>query len=255
MNFSVGSWSFHELYEADKINLFGYLQALKYRYQLSSADIWTGMMTSTADDYVRKVQQTLKEESMTVACLATDATVWHDNPEMRKRNRATIDQYIEIASTLGAETLRIDIGIQSTAISDEQFSYAAETYRHYAGIAQSRGFRLGPQTHQPAMQVPSNVERMVKAVANPAFGVIIDVERWVEDIESGDERCAPYAMLVHFDSSRTTTRQRLEQKVSTFLQADYQGCWSLEYRLGGSEYLGVAADLAELRRTVHQLSQ
>lgn len=251
MTFSVGSWSFHELYESGELTIFGYLESLKYRYHLNSADIWAGMLASSDEDYIQKIKGTLVTEGISLSCLATDVQIWHDDPATRDRNRQDIHRYLDIASTLGAEILRIDVGARTPQLTAEQFKYVVEQYQAYAHIAKQRGFRVGPQTHQPAAQVPRNVKRLVEAVASPSFGIILDVDRWLEDQEIGDELCAQYAMLVHFDSSRTTTRQVLDSKVQMLVQAGYQGCWSLEYRLGGNEYLGVACDLAELRRAVY----
>lgn len=250
MKFSVGSWSFHELYGAGKLNIFGYFESVKYRYHLDSVDIWTGMLTSTDEEYIQTIKASLNEEGMSLACLATDAHIWNDDAEIRERNNQLIRRYIEIAKTLGAETLRLDVGASNPELSDEQFDYIVKQYQSYAHTAKESGFRVGPQTHSPAAQVPKNVKRLVEAVSSSGFGIIVDVDRWIEDKELGDEMCAPYAMLLHFDSSRTTTREQLESKVQLFVDSGYKGCWSLEYRLGGSEYLGVACDLAELRRAV-----
>lgn len=250
--FSIGSWSFHELHAAGKMSIFGYLESIKYRYQLDSADIWSGMLLSEEDDYVQMLVDTLRDEGISVASLAVDgADVWDDDPSIRERNYRRALAYIDIARKLGAKTLRFDVGGRTSELTEEQLDFMATRYREYAHLAHDSGFRVGPQTHAPAAQVPRNIKRLFEAVDSPAFGVIIDVSRWIEEQDIGDELCTPYAMHLHFDSSRTSTYEALEKKVRMFVSSGYRGCWSLEYRLGGSEYLGVASDLANLRRAVY----
>ncbi len=249
--FSIGSWSFHELFEAGKMNLFGYLESLKYRYHLRDADIWSEMILSVEDDYIQLLKHTLEEEDISLACLASDGTgIWHRDPEIREQHHQLALRYLDIATTLGAHMLRIDPGSTGAELTEEEFDFVVNRYREYAHIARERGFYVGPQTHQPAVQVPTNVKRLYDAISSDAFGIVLDVDRWLVDESVGDEMCAPYARHVHFDSSRTKSSNELEGKVAILQKAGYSGCWALEYRLGSSEYLGVAVDLAELKRAV-----
>ena len=74
---SIGSWSFHQLFASGQMNLFGYLQALKYRYHLRAADIWSGMIERRDDDYVSMVARVLQEEQIAVCHIAADeARAW-----------------------------------------------------------------------------------------------------------------------------------------------------------------------------------
>lgn len=255
LNFAIGSWSFHELYEAGKMNLFGYVESTKYRYHLSHVDIWTGMMHSTEDLYIQRVRQTLTEEDLTLACLATDGTsLWDDDESIRTKQEQAARRYLQIAATLGAKVLRIDLGVRTPSLTHEQFDFLVTRYREYAHIAYESGFVVAPQTHQPAAQVPDNLIRLYEAISSPGFGVILDVSRWVEDTQQGDEKCAPYVVHVHFDSSRTRTLPELQEKVRVLHRAGYRGCWALEYRQGESEHLGVARDLADLQQAVFRVT-
>jgi len=251
-NYSVGSWSFHGLFHAGRMNLFGYLESMKYRYRLQHADIWNGMMASTDAAYVEQIRASLREEGMKVACLNVDAAdVWHDDAEARERNHAKALAYLDIARTLEVETLRIDMGIHTPDISDEQFAFLADRYREYAKFAQDNGFRVGPQTHQPASQVPGNLRRLNEAVASPAFGIVLNVNRWEADKERGDEIVAPFTMHAQFDRAFVDfAGPQLQEKIQVLQRAGYQGCWSLEFRGGANEYLEVEHDLLTIRRAV-----
>lgn len=251
-SYSIGSWSFHALHEAGKMNLFGYLESIKYRYRLQHADIWNGMMLSTDDDYIASVRDTLKEEGLTVACLNVDgADVWHDDPSIREQNYQKALVYLNIAREWGVQMLRIDMGIHTMEMSDEQFDFCVQRYKDYARFAQKHGFRVGPQTHQPASQNPNNLKKLNEAINEPAFGIVLNVSRWMSDQDIGDAIVAPFTSHVQFDRAFVDfSGVELLEKIQLFNENKYQGCWSLEFRGGADEYIEVEHDLVTLRRAV-----
>jgi hypothetical protein len=251
-HYSVGSWSFHGLFHAGKMNLFGYLESMKYRYRLHHADIWNGMLLSTEEPYIQSIKDTLAEEGMKVACLNVDAAdVWHDDPAIRERNYQRATTYLDIARSWGVDTLRIDMGINALTMTDEQFEFLVKRYREYAKFAQNHGFRVGPQTHQPGSQSPHNLRRLNDAVASDAFGIVLNVNRWETDKEHGDEIVAPFTMHAQFDRAFVDfTGPQLQQKIQVLQAGGYKGCWSLEFRGGSNEYLEVEHDLLTIRRAV-----
>jgi len=255
--FSVGSWSFHALFETGKMSLFGYLESIKYRYRLDSADIWNGMLLTTEDDYIQSIKDTLDEEEITVANLAVDgADVWHDDPIIREQNHQKALRYLDIARRWGVKVLRIDMGINSLELTDEQFEFCVKRYSEYAKFANDYGFQVGPQTHQPASQSPRNLKRICNELSSPAFGIILNVNRWLVDKEIGDKMTAPRTIHAQFDRAFVDfSGSELLQKVQLLNQAGYKGCWSLEFRGGINEYLEVEHDLLNIRRAVKSLSE
>jgi hypothetical protein len=254
--FSVGSWSFHSLFESGKMSLFGYLESMKYHYRTNSADIWNGMFLSIEEDYIKSIKDTLEEEEITVANLAVDgADVWHDDPLIREQNYQKALRYLDIARKWGVKVLRIDMGINAVEFNEEQFEFCVERFREYAQFAKDYGFQVGPQTHQPASQSPRNLKRICNEIASPAFGIILNVNRWLVDKEIGDEMVAPHTIHAQFDRAFVDfSGSELLQKVQLLNQAGYKGCWSLEFRGGINEYLEVEHDLLDIRRAVRQLS-
>ncbi|GIQ67334.1 sugar phosphate isomerase/epimerase [Xylanibacillus composti] len=250
--YSIGSWSFHALFEAGKMNVFGYLESIKYRYRLQHADIWNGMLASTEPAYIASIHETLKEEELVVANLAVDgADIWHDDPGVREHNAQKARAYLEIARKWGVQALRIDLGIHDKTMTEEQFECCVKRYQEYAQFAADHGFRVGPQTHQLAAQVPSNLKRLAEAVSSPAFGIVLNVNRWEAEHDKGDEIAAPITMHAQLDRAFVDfTGPELVQKIELLQQAGYQGCWSLEFRGGKDEYIETAHDLLTIQRAV-----
>ena len=59
MNITIASYAFYGLLGEGKIDVFGYLESVKHRYHLDTADIWNGMLVSTEPDYLAKVKEAM----------------------------------------------------------------------------------------------------------------------------------------------------------------------------------------------------
>ena len=247
---SIGSWSFHQLFASGQMNLFGYLQALKYRYHLRAADIWSGMIECRDDDYVSMVARVLREEQIAVCHIAVDeARAWDDDPEVRRAHHQVALEYLErVGPKWNAKTIRIDMGPRSSDMTAEQFDGIVERYQEYAKIADAHGMRIGPQNHYGPTTVAKTFLEVFEAVDHPAFGLVLDVGRWPQAVADSDTLVASSVIHTHFD--RQSQGSLLEQKVETIVNAGYRGAWSLEHRSGHDEYAEVASDLAALQRAL-----
>src|SRR5437868_5703342 len=81
---SILSYSFLGLFQAGKMDVFGYLESCRHRYGLDAANIWNGMLTSTDEAYLKKVREALDERNLSLCVLTTDNThVWDPDPAVR----------------------------------------------------------------------------------------------------------------------------------------------------------------------------
>ena len=80
MKISILSYSFRGLLGAGQMDVFGYLESVKYRYGLNAADIWAGRhphmgadgtLSETEEGYVRKVKDALEERELAPRTSAT----------------------------------------------------------------------------------------------------------------------------------------------------------------------------------------
>ena len=77
MQISIASYAFHGLLRLGRMDLFGYLEACRYRYHLGAADIWNGMAVSTDEDYLLSVREALDKRELELANLCVDgAHIW-----------------------------------------------------------------------------------------------------------------------------------------------------------------------------------
>lgn len=259
MNISIASYSFHGLKAAGTMDVFGYLEACRYRYGLSTADIWNGLISDNVDDYLnddflKKLKTALDERELTLVNYHADGChVWEDDAVTQTAHRELALRHLHAAELLGAKTVRIDAGGKGTAWTKQQFETIVSTFVDYSRIASNAGFRVGPESHWGPELVPDNMEALAKSVDHPSFGILLHLGHWENaPIEEGDRRAAKWAMHTHVDQK--TTETRLESAMKILLDAGYTGCWGVEHHSGRNEYADVAVQLATVKRAISKLA-
>ncbi len=241
MKLSIASYAFHGLLSEGKMDLFGYLESCRFRYQLHTADIWNGMITSTEEAYLAKIKQGLEERELELVNLCVDGPhIWEDDPEAREKNYQSALVYLHAAELLKARTIRIDAGVRADMFTEEQFDWIVKRYREYAQRAYDNGYRVGPENHWGAEVNPENMKRICEAVNHPGFGMLLHFRG-----NDGDAVMAPWAMHTHI--SWGITEGDLDKSIQTLMKAGYQGCWGIEHHSGKLEYARVAVQLAKVR--------
>lgn len=247
MKYSIASYSFHRMLHEGTMDVFGYLESIRYRYHLHAADIWNGMFASFEEDYLRKVRQAMDEKDMYLANLCVDgAELWNDDAEIRNQLYQNALQNLRAAEILGATTVRIDMGGRELTMTDEQFEYTVKRYKEYADVAGDHGFRVGPENHWGASRVPENIRKVYEAVNHQAFGILLHFENWDVDMENGDALCAKYAFHTHLAA---WVMPRCEEKLKLLHDVGYEGHLGIEHHSGQHEYSQVGWQLATAHNT------
>jgi len=259
MNISIASFSFHGLKAAGMMDVFGYLESCRYRYDLCTADIWNGLISNDVefylnDEFLKKLKTALDERELTLVNYHADGChVWEDDPDKRAAHRELSLRHLHAAKVLGARTVRIDAGGKGKMWTPQQMDAIVKTFGEFCRIAGDAGFRVGPESHWGPELEPDNMEALAKAVNHPAFGVLIHLGRWGDaPSDEGDRRLAKWAMHTHVDQK--TIETRLESAMKILLDAGYTGCWGVEQGDGRNEYAEIAVHLAAVKRAVSRLA-
>src|SRR5476649_2672301 len=116
MNISIASFSFHGAVADGTMDVFGYLEACRYRYHLNTADIWNGLLSSDVEiqlDPVRlmKVRKAMDERDLSCANYHADGChPWEADADVRAKHKELAYRHLKAAEVLGAKTVRIDTG-------------------------------------------------------------------------------------------------------------------------------------------------
>jgi len=251
-NISLASYSFHGMLGAGVRDVFGYLDALKYRYHLEWADIWTGFLPSLDDAFIRKVRQAMDDRGVRLANLCVDGPhLWCDDPAERATHRGMMLKYIEAARLLGARTIRIDFGGQEGhTMPDEAFDYLVKTYKEYCAICGDLDIQIGPENHWGWDRVPDYLDRVRAAVDHPAYGHLFHFANFFDEPERGLETVLKYAMHTHIAANTLPVAKELVRRLHA---AGYVGAYSVEHHSGKFERVRVDWQLGAVRNLISEL--
>ena len=249
---SIASYSFHKLLEDGMIDVFGYLESLRFRYGIPNADIWNGYIKEMNEDEIKKVRKALDDRGLTLANLCCDwAHPWSDDKiELEKQNQLAL-KMLRFAEILGAKTVRFDVGVQSDDITEAQFDYVAGKFSEYAKIGYNAGFVVGPENHWGASRRLSLQKRLYKEINSPGYGMLLHLGNWLletgETADGNDRAAAPMAVYTHVAYELAL---RAEEVLPPLREAGYKGVFGVEHHKEINEYHGVSAQLGRVMYAV-----
>ncbi len=253
-NISIDSYSFHQLLYDGKMDIFHFLETVKYRYDINAVGIWNAFLSNTDEEYLRKVKEALDEKDMVVSNIAVDkASIWDDDPKIRELNHKNALAHLRAAEILNAKSVRIDWGVRETVFTDAQFEFIVRRYKKYCKIASDNGFTVGPENHFGASLNPHLMIDIVNAVDHPAYKILVHLGRWNVDEKKGDEITASHAMHTHL--SKKISEENLEKKLKIFIEAGYQGFWGIECSSGKDEYTQAGNVVESIKRALNNILQ
>jgi len=249
MKLSIGGYSFFNTQQEGKMDIFGYLESVKYRYGLDTVDFWNGQFEGADfsklpdESFVHKVREAMDEKGMTLINYAVDgAHIWDADPEKREVLYERALAHLNIAEILGAKSVRIDTGgvfgnnpAFTMEMSDEQFEYTVKRYREFCERGAMNGYMVGPENHVGPSLSPIKMKEIAESVDHPNYGILLHIGRWKEEAEKGDEIVAPWIYHTHFDA-RTAVAEDATQKIQMFLDNGYDGFWGIEHNAEKNQY-------------------
>ena len=251
---AIASYSFHGLLGQGKCDVFNYLNMLRYRYNISNADIWTGFIPTLDEDFIAKVKDTLDRNGLSLANLCVDGPhVWVDDPEKRETHRLQMLEYIKAADTLGAKTIRIDFGgTEGHTMPEEAFEYIVKTYKEYCGICWDLGMKIGPENHWGWDRVPEYLEKVKNAVDHPAYGHLYHLRNFYDEPEKGEALAITYAMHTHIHAGSMPYAKEVIRRLAL---SGYEGVYSAEHHSGKLECERVEWQIATVRGLIAELQE
>ena len=259
---SILSFSFFRLVRERTMNMFGYFESCRFRYGLGAADLWNGMFESLDDDYINLVHTALKERQLVIPNIAADHASLigrpsQDSPEDRARRRALQDKYLRISKKLGVGFLRFDAGpmrergvtSDTDPWSDADFDYLVKRYREIAQYAYDHGFKAGAENHGGNAKYWPNMERLIKAVDHPGFGICNHFGGWVGTPEENvaiDKLAAKHVCHTHIPWSISES-PLLQVHMNILRDVGYKGFYSTELHIRQNEYNLVGVQLSRVK--------
>ena len=257
LRISVLSYSFHGLVNAGMMDIFHFCETCKYRYGLDAADLWSGMFSSTDDEFINKVHYALETRQLVVPNIAVDGAhimpAGDDNPA---KLRELQDRYMQIARRLGVGFIRFDAGPYmlngrklEEGCTNGEFDFIVKRYRELAQFAYDHGFRVGAENHWGPARCWTFMEKLIQAVDHPGFGISMHFGGWFgtagENL-AAEHAAAKYVAHTHIPWNCCEDAD-LPNRLSVLRDAGYTGYYSVEQHTGRNEYNLVQAQLGKVK--------
>ncbi|MCY9515511.1 sugar phosphate isomerase/epimerase family protein [Paenibacillus apiarius] len=276
MKLSIGGFSFNNMRLEGKMDIFSYIDTVHARYQLHAIDFWNAFFADISrplwrvadDDLLRRIRDALKEREMTLVNIAVDsAHLWDPDPEVREALHQNALSYLRAAEILEAKSVRLDAVLHGDGkLSDEALAYIAARYREYADRAADGGYWVGPENHTGLALQPASLVRISEAVDHPHYGILLHLGRWqtrgvsfghrkpsAEDAAQlameADRQVSRWVRHTHVDN-RLIEAENAVERISSLLQAGYDGYWAIEHNADNDPLSAVGGALNKLRHHV-----
>jgi sugar phosphate isomerase/epimerase len=257
MRVSMLSYSFHGLVAAGMMDIFHFFETCKYRYGLDAADLWNGMITNLEDDFINKVHTALEERQLVVPNLAVDgAHVMHSGNEEPAKQRAMQDRYMQIAKRWGIGFVRFDAGPHMLngrkdidGWTEQEFDFIVKRYKELAQFAHDNGFKVGAEVHWGPERCWKHMEKLIKAVDHPGFGICMHFGGWSGTYEENlvcEKAAAPYVCHTHIPWD-CCEDPNLPMRLAVLRDVGYTGYYSIEQHSAQNEYNLVEAQLGKVK--------
>ena len=256
------SYSFNGLVREGMMDIFHYFETCRYRYGLDAADLWNGMFTSTDDNFINKVHRALEERQLVVPNIAVDeGHILASGNEDQAKLFATQDRYMQIAKRLGVGFVRFDAGPymsngrkEADGWTNQEFDFIVKRYKELSQLAYDNGFRIGAENHWGPEKCWIHMEKLIKAVDHPGFGICVHFGGWNADSpetreadnDAADKAVVKYVCHTHFPWDICES-PKLVEKMTLLRDAGYKGYYSAEHHSGQNEYNLTEVQLSKIR--------
>ncbi|MDD6034177.1 MAG: sugar phosphate isomerase/epimerase [Oscillospiraceae bacterium] len=251
-------------------------------------DIWPHD-GSSREDYAKR----LREECERLGIPAVNYAVGADflRCEDLPAEIARVQHEVEIAALLGAPRMRHDAsigypdGYEGLRDFDSCVPVLADACRQVTRFAAELGVRTMVENHGQFCQDSVRVEKLVRAVADPNFGLLCDMGNFLdadEEPASACARVAPYTLHVHAKDFHFKTGMEpgpgwgycptrggnkirgaivghgvvpIRQCLSILREAGFDGAVSIEFEGLEEPEVGVTIGLQNLKRYLRQLDE
>lgn len=250
---SIASYSFHGMVYHGKMDVFNYLETIKSRYNVTYADIWSGIIPSLEEDFLKKLRAEMDRRNIILANLCVDGPhLWMPTEEERAHHREWMLQYLKAAEILGAKTVRIDFGgKEDEELTDEILDYLVERYTEYCNICTDLDMKIGPENHWGFDRKIENLVKVWKAVNHPAYGHLLHFGN-LNDFMVNMDALLPIIMHTHVAANSLPYAKEVIRRLAA---ADYKGTLSVEHHSGKLELERVEWQLACVRGICAELKE
>lgn len=238
MRMGCTTYSYRQLLSDGRMNVYSFLDRV-YELGLDGVELYA---IPTEKEVLIKIKRRAMELGLDIASYSIACSATTNDADSLKAAKSGAD----IGSFLGALAMRVDSGGIPKGMSEEQaFDNAVSFFSKLAAYAGDYGISLGLENHSPISNTGEKVEKMVKAVDSPWFGLTVDFGNFGRGEEAYESIriAAQYAVFTHakmydigIETDYCSSPPWLEEKnldyariIDMLMKVGYSGYLSIEY--------------------------
>jgi sugar phosphate isomerase/epimerase len=211
----------------------------------------------TSPDYLAHLKGKCTRLGLDVSGTAVGNNFCTADPAKLKEQLAYVRKWVDIASRLGAKTIRIFAGSVDKGDTEEKArERCVEAIQEACDYAGKAGIFLALENHGGITATIDQILLLVKAVKHDWFGVNLDTGNFhsadpYEDLA----RLAPYAVTVQLKTEIQRTGKKkedadLKRLIDLLRAADYRGYVALEYEAAADPKTAIPGHIEALKKLV-----
>jgi sugar phosphate isomerase/epimerase len=212
----------------------------------------------TTPDYLAHLKGKCSRLGLDVSGTAVGNDFCVPDPGRLKKEIASVKQWVEHASRLGAKTIRIFAGNVAKGDSEEKArARCVEAIQEACDYAGKYGVYLALENHGGITATIDQILALVRAVQHEWFGVNLDTGNFhTADPYADLEKLAPYAVTVQIKTEIHRAGQKkpeeadLKRLIDMLRGAGYRGYVALEYEAAEEPKTAIPRHIEALKKIV-----
>jgi len=265
----ISSWSFRDYFQTTRdpnsqltgsmMALLDFPEMIADQYDVHNLEFVAPHFASVEPAYVQEIKAKLTYAHSRLVNIPVDIKeIWNEgglsDPKADIRDAAieASKQWIDIAKTLGARSVRCDPG----KVNPDDLAPTIGSYQKLVAYAWPKGIDVIIENHGQIADHPDLLVNIFKGVGGVFIGALPDFGNFSDEAkrESGLTILFPYAKTVchakglELDANGNETKFDFPKCVEISKTANFKGVYSIEFEGPGDPYAGVHAVVAELLR-------
>jgi len=205
---SLAGWSLHRMIgrKSSQTDMLEMPRITREEFDIDAIELVNQMMASSETAYLDKLLKNAEQHKVKIALIMIDGagSVGHESEDGRKSAVEKHTMWLDVASHLGCETLRMNWAgyTDDTMKSPEALSAYIERstppLQALSEYADKKNINLIIENHWGPASYPDALVALVKKVGHPRFGTLPDFGNFPEEVDKYDaiDKMMPFAKAV-----------------------------------------------------------
>ena len=202
---------------------------------LDGLDLTVYWFPNTTDEFLMPLRNLANRSGVPIYSISIRTNMCQPTAELQAKEVASIRQWVDVASKLGAGHIRVFGGdVPRGRTEDEAADWVTEILTAASSYAAAHGVILGLENHGGITLRAERIIQIVKKVNSPWVGINLDTGNFRENFYEQIRMCLPYAVNAQFKTVMRGLKGEVEPSdweriVKMFAESGYKGYLALEY--------------------------